>query len=171
MVSVFQACILPGYAQSHLTLDFFSKGIWAKDFRVFPQQVFAAAERHDPIEDSEFRSKSYYFLVLCSTLEGTPSPAPPARNSESQSPEKPAFTPQSTGSAPRWGGGTTPGSAGSSSSTSSRFGGGDKCFRCNKTVYAAEVKEGPKNQKYHRPCFTCYACAKSLDLHYSVGKG
>ena len=32
----------------------------------------------------------------------------------------------------------------------SKYGGGDKCPRCNKTVYFAEAKEGPNNIKYHR---------------------
>ena len=32
----------------------------------------------------------------------------------------------------------------------SRFGGGDKCPRCHKTVYFAEAREGPNNVKYHR---------------------
>ena len=32
----------------------------------------------------------------------------------------------------------------------SKYGGGDKCPRCNKTVYFAESKEGPNNIKYHR---------------------
>jgi hypothetical protein len=33
---------------------------------------------------------------------------------------------------------------------SSKYGGGDKCPRCLKTVYFAEAKEGPNNIKYHK---------------------
>jgi hypothetical protein len=32
----------------------------------------------------------------------------------------------------------------------SKYGGGDKCPRCGKTVYFAEAKEGPNNIKYHK---------------------
>jgi len=31
-----------------------------------------------------------------------------------------------------------------------KYGGGDKCPRCLKTVYFAEAKEGPNNIKYHK---------------------
>ena len=33
---------------------------------------------------------------------------------------------------------------------SSKYGGGDKCPRCLKTVYFAEAKDGPNNIKYHK---------------------
>ncbi len=33
---------------------------------------------------------------------------------------------------------------------SSKYGGGDTCPRCLKTVYFAEAKEGPNNVKYHK---------------------
>lgn len=49
----------------------------------------------------------------------------------------------------------------------SRFGGGDKCGRCQKTVYFAEAREGPNNIKYHKPCFSCLLCNKSLDSHFA----
>ena len=48
-----------------------------------------------------------------------------------------------------------------------RFGGGDKCGRCGKTAYFAEAREGPHNIKYHKSCFTCLACNKSLDSHFA----
>ena len=31
-----------------------------------------------------------------------------------------------------------------------KFGGGDPCVRCKKTVYAAECRDGPDQQKYHK---------------------
>jgi len=52
-----------------------------------------------------------------------------------------------------------------------RFGGGDKCGRCGKTAYFAEAREGPHNIKYHKSCFTCLACNKSLDSHFAERKG
>jgi hypothetical protein len=50
---------------------------------------------------------------------------------------------------------------------SSKYGGGDKCTRCGKTVYFAELREGPYNQKYHKTCFTCMLCNKALDSTFS----
>ncbi|XP_077995165.1 cysteine and glycine-rich protein 2-like [Glandiceps talaboti] len=43
-----------------------------------------------------------------------------------------------------------------------RYGGGDPCGRCGKTVYQAEeiIAAGGK---WHRLCFTCEDCNKSLD--------
>jgi len=102
----------------------------------------------------EFGPKTFGFSPA-STTEGTPSPQASWRASQSPEVVKRAYT---------------PGSAGSSGSPS-RFGGGEKCPRCQKTVYAAEAKEGPNNIKYHRPCFTCMACAKTLDSHFAERQG
>ena len=53
----------------------------------------------------------------------------------------------------------------------SKYGGGDKCHRCGKTVYFAEAREGPNNLKYHKSCFTCLACNKVLDSTFSERQG
>lgn len=37
-------------------------------------------------------------------------------------------------------------------------GGGNKCKRCNKTVYQAEEKKDPKGGYWHSSCFTCKNC-------------
>ena len=63
----------------------------------------------------------------------------------------------------------TPGSTGSGKAP--RWGGGDKCPRCHKTVYFAEAREGPNNVKYHRACFACQICSKTLDSHFNERKG
>eukprot|EP00475_Leptophrys_vorax_P022980 TRINITY_DN312_c0_g1_i1.p1 TRINITY_DN312_c0_g1~~TRINITY_DN312_c0_g1_i1.p1 ORF type:complete len:262 (-),score=64.93 TRINITY_DN312_c0_g1_i1:60-845(-) len=42
-----------------------------------------------------------------------------------------------------------------------KFGGGQKCVRCNKTVYDAERSNGPAGA-YHNACFTCISCNKTL---------
>lgn len=42
-----------------------------------------------------------------------------------------------------------------------KFGGGEKCTRCSKTVYDAEKTSGP-NGVYHSSCFTCLSCNKTL---------
>ena len=42
-----------------------------------------------------------------------------------------------------------------------KFGGGEKCTRCNKTVYDAERSNGPQGP-YHNACFTCLSCNKTL---------
>ncbi|KAI9281327.1 hypothetical protein BC943DRAFT_329636 [Umbelopsis sp. AD052] len=44
-----------------------------------------------------------------------------------------------------------------------RFGGAPKCPRCDKFVYMAEQVLGPNSVYYHRACFTCKECNKSLD--------
>lgn len=44
----------------------------------------------------------------------------------------------------------------------SQFGGGDKCARCNKTVYFAEERKGA-GKKWHVECFKCLTCGKRLD--------
>eukprot|EP01134_Creolimax_fragrantissima_P007521 CFRG7521T1 len=43
-----------------------------------------------------------------------------------------------------------------------KFGGGEKCYRCKKTVYTAEEMQG-MGQKFHKACFTCAECNKSMD--------
>lgn len=44
----------------------------------------------------------------------------------------------------------------------SRWGGGDPCTRCKKTVYMAELREAGE-QKFHRSCFSCAICKKMLE--------
>lgn len=41
------------------------------------------------------------------------------------------------------------------------FGGSEKCTRCSKSVYAAE-KTVAAGKPYHKLCFTCFTCKKSL---------
>jgi len=53
----------------------------------------------------------------------------------------------------------------------SRFGGGDRCPQCEKTVYFAEAREGPNNIKYHKSCFACSKCRKTLDSTFTENKG
>ncbi|KAH8922273.1 LIM-domain-containing protein [Atractiella rhizophila] len=38
-----------------------------------------------------------------------------------------------------------------------------KCYKCEKTVYAAEQVIGPANKKYHKSCLVCVVCSKRLD--------
>ncbi len=57
------------------------------------------------------------------------------------------------------------------SSAPSKYGGGDKCPRCNKTVYFAEAREGPNNVKYHKMCFTCVVCRKVVDSTFTERQG
>jgi cysteine/glycine-rich protein len=38
-------------------------------------------------------------------------------------------------------------------------------------VYFAEAREGPNNVKYHRACFACQICSKTLDSHFNERKG
>eukprot|EP00735_Rhodelphis_limneticus_P015089 TRINITY_DN9245_c0_g1::TRINITY_DN9245_c0_g1_i1::g.13290::m.13290 TRINITY_DN9245_c0_g1::TRINITY_DN9245_c0_g1_i1::g.13290 ORF type:complete len:123 (-),score=27.22,sp/Q5RCT4/CSRP1_PONAB/45.79/2e-23,sp/Q5RCT4/CSRP1_PONAB/54.55/7e-19,LIM/PF00412.17/8.2e-13,DUF4428/PF14471.1/0.0043 TRINITY_DN9245_c0_g1_i1:3-371(-) len=42
------------------------------------------------------------------------------------------------------------------------LGGGAKCVRCQKTVYAAESVLGPGGE-YHNSCLKCIVCNKRLD--------
>jgi len=61
------------------------------------------------------------------------------------------------------GGGTT-------SAKFSKFGGGgNKCVRCDKTVYPAETVSYEKNF-FHSACFTCLNCSKQLSPSGSEGK-
>jgi len=56
----------------------------------------------------------------------------------------------------------TPAVAGSSSAAPSKFGGGgNKCVKCDKTVYAAETVSFEK-QSYHAECFKCQDCSKVI---------
>ncbi|KAJ8300518.1 hypothetical protein KUTeg_022037 [Tegillarca granosa] len=52
-----------------------------------------------------------------------------------------------------------------------KFGGGEKCAICNKTVYAAErIEAGDK--PYHKLCFKCSECKMSLNLNnYAQSEG
>ena len=44
------------------------------------------------------------------------------------------------------------------------FGGTNStCPRCEKNVYFAEMIHGPGGSKYHKLCFRCFDCDKSLD--------
>ena len=45
--------------------------------------------------------------------------------------------------------------------TAKVYGSSDKCARCTKSVYAAE-KVNAANKAYHKLCFTCATCKKSL---------
>ncbi|KAI8823459.1 uncharacterized protein EV422DRAFT_493899 [Fimicolochytrium jonesii] len=44
-----------------------------------------------------------------------------------------------------------------------KFGGADNCPRCGKAVYFAEQVMGPQGIKYHKLCFKCSDCNKTLD--------
>ena len=50
----------------------------------------------------------------------------------------------------------------------SKYGGGDKCPRCGKTVYFAEAKEGPNNIKYHK-CVLLPCTAHCVRTSWAVG--
>ena len=43
-----------------------------------------------------------------------------------------------------------------------KFGGGDICPKCNKTVYFAEAMKAD-GSTWHKTCFTCNQCNKNLD--------
>eukprot|EP00053_Salpingoeca_punica_P017460 m.168276 g.168276 ORF g.168276 m.168276 type:complete len:315 (+) comp17212_c1_seq1:35-979(+) len=53
-------------------------------------------------------------------------------------------------------------SAGSSSAGASKFGATEKCHKCNQSVYAAERVIGA-GSVWHKRCFACTTCNKSLD--------
>jgi len=40
----------------------------------------------------------------------------------------------------------------------------EKCPKCSKPVYAAEAMSGAAH-KWHKQCFACGVCKKSLDSH------
>eukprot|EP01136_Pigoraptor_vietnamica_P028798 Opistho-1_new@86660 len=52
--------------------------------------------------------------------------------------------------------------AGATAPSTAKFGGGDKCPRCGKTVYLAEKVVGA-GCSWHKTCFTCKDCNKGLD--------
>ncbi|XP_076003094.1 cysteine and glycine-rich protein 3 [Genypterus blacodes] len=52
--------------------------------------------------------------------------------------------------------------AASTSSNPSKFGSTDRCPRCSKAVYAAEKVMGA-GKPWHKTCFRCAFCGKSLD--------
>ncbi|KAJ3292277.1 Cysteine and glycine-rich protein 1 [Borealophlyctis nickersoniae] len=63
-------------------------------------------------------------------------------------------------------GSTSPSRRGSTSTgggSKPRFGGADNCPRCDKAVYFAEQVIGPLGVKYHKTCFKCTECNKSVD--------
>jgi cysteine/glycine-rich protein len=55
----------------------------------------------------------------------------------------------------------TPAAAGSSAAPSKFGGGGNKCVKCDKTVYAAETVSFEK-VAYHADCFKCDSCTKII---------
>ncbi|XP_035251520.1 cysteine and glycine-rich protein 3 [Anguilla anguilla] len=55
-----------------------------------------------------------------------------------------------------------PSSSPNSSKFAQKFGGSDRCPRCSKTVYAAEKVMGG-GQTWHKTCFRCALCGKSLE--------
>jgi len=55
----------------------------------------------------------------------------------------------------------TPAAAGSSAAPSKFGGGGNKCVKCDKTVYAAETVSFEK-AAYHADCFKCDSCTKII---------
>ncbi|XP_025112685.1 LIM domain-containing protein WLIM2b-like [Pomacea canaliculata] len=52
-----------------------------------------------------------------------------------------------------------------------KFGGGEKCGICQKTVYAQERIEAG-NIPFHKQCFKCHNCKMSLNLqNYAQAEG
>ncbi len=49
--------------------------------------------------------------------------------------------------------------------------GSEKCVKCDKPVYFAEQALGPGNQKYHKTCFKCNDCNKTVDSTTMADKG
>ena len=43
------------------------------------------------------------------------------------------------------------------------YGGGEKCVRCEKTVYKVEEIKGPGLKIYHKRCFSCKECSRALN--------
>jgi cysteine/glycine-rich protein len=64
----------------------------------------------------------------------------------------------------------TGGGSGTGSAVASRFGGGgNKCVRCEKTVYPAETVSFEKNF-FHPACFTCLGCSKQVSASGAEGQ-
>ncbi|KAJ0001794.1 hypothetical protein NQD34_001590 [Periophthalmus magnuspinnatus] len=55
-----------------------------------------------------------------------------------------------------------PSSSGGNSKFSQKFGSSDRCSRCSKAVYAAEKVMGG-GKPWHKTCFRCALCGKSLE--------
>ncbi|EDO49934.1 predicted protein, partial [Nematostella vectensis] len=53
---------------------------------------------------------------------------------------------------------------------SSKYGGGPKCPKCDKTVYSAEG-QALLGMTFHKRCFTCTTCNKSLDSTTVADRG
>ena len=65
-------------------------------------------------------------------------------------PEQPSSPPAQTGLTGGLNNISSMGSSLPAAPPPNKYGGGDKCPRCSKTVYFAEAKEGPNNIKYHK---------------------
>jgi len=63
-----------------------------------------------------------------------------------------------------------PAAGASSGAAGGKFGGGDKCPRCGKTVYHAEKQLGA-GSSWHKACFKCMDCSKMLDSDTMADKG
>ncbi|XP_019912116.1 cysteine and glycine-rich protein 3 isoform X1 [Esox lucius] len=79
---------------------------------------------------------------------GALSSDPPGRNLDMQSQESSKPRPTSTNS--------------NSSKVTQKFGCSDRCQRCSKSVYAAEKIMGA-GKPWHKTCFRCLLCGKSLE--------
>ncbi|XP_015749904.1 PREDICTED: cysteine and glycine-rich protein 1-like [Acropora digitifera] len=44
-----------------------------------------------------------------------------------------------------------------------KYGGGNTCKKCNKTVFLNEDKKDSEGGHWHTRCFTCEKCSKGLD--------
>jgi len=44
-----------------------------------------------------------------------------------------------------------------------KYGGGNPCKRCSKTVYSAEERKDSEGGFWHKECFACKECGKKLD--------
>lgn len=129
-----------------------------------PSGGYASAPSYLPEqpEPMSMTSASSYSQPDASGVYSQPAPS-------TYSPPDQSYAPQSSysasaGSSNSYSGGSYGGGGGISNMSSmgsalpsasppapvSKYGGGDKCPRCNKTVYFAEAKEGPNNIKYHR---------------------
>ena len=53
-----------------------------------------------------------------------------------------------------------------------KFGGGNSCKRCSKTVYQAEERKDSEGGYWHKQCFSCKNCPKKLDsTNLNMNKG